>query len=82
MDFAVPADHWIKLKESEKRGKYQDLNRELKNPMNMKVIVILVVIDVLSTVIQGFVQKMENLEIRGGDRDHLTHKIVEVGQNT
>ena len=30
MDFAVLADHKIKLKESEKRGKYLDIVRELK----------------------------------------------------
>ena len=30
MDFAVPADHWIKLKESEKKDKYLDLARELE----------------------------------------------------
>ena len=30
VDFAVPADHRIKLKEYEKRGKYLDLARELK----------------------------------------------------
>ena len=30
VDFAVPADHRIKLKESEKIGKYYDLARELK----------------------------------------------------
>ena len=29
-DFAVSADNGIKLKESEKKGKYQDLSRELK----------------------------------------------------
>ena len=30
-DFAVPGDHRIKLKESEKRDKYLGLARELKN---------------------------------------------------
>ena len=30
LDFAVPADHRIKLKESEKKDKYLDLARELK----------------------------------------------------
>ena len=30
VDFAVPADHRIKLKESEKKFKYLDLARELK----------------------------------------------------
>ena len=31
VDFAVPADHWIKQKECEKKDKYLDLARELKN---------------------------------------------------
>ena len=33
MDFAVPVDHGIKLKESEKKNKYVDLARELKKTM-------------------------------------------------
>ena len=33
VDFAVPADHGIKLKECEKRDKYLDLARELKKTM-------------------------------------------------
>ena len=37
MDFAVPAKHKIKLKESEKRDKYLDLTRELKKLRNIKV---------------------------------------------
>ena len=31
MDFAIPTDHKVKQKESEKRDKYQDLARERKN---------------------------------------------------
>ena len=31
VDFAVPADHRIKLKKCEKKDKYLDLARELKN---------------------------------------------------
>ena len=31
VDFAVPADHRIKLKECEKKDEYHDLARELKN---------------------------------------------------
>ena len=30
VDFAVPVDHRLNLKESEKKGKYLDLARELK----------------------------------------------------
>ena len=33
VDFAVSADHWIKLKESEKKDKYLDLAKELKKTM-------------------------------------------------
>ena len=33
VDFAVPSDHRIKLKECEKRDKYLDLARELKKTM-------------------------------------------------
>ena len=31
VDFAVPADHRIKLKDREKKGEYLDIARELKN---------------------------------------------------
>ena len=31
VDFAVPADHWVKLKECEKKDKYLDIARELKS---------------------------------------------------
>ena len=35
VDFAVPADHRIKLKECKKRDKYLDLTKELKKLWNM-----------------------------------------------
>ena len=44
VDFAVPADYRIKLKECEKRDKYLDLARELKKLWNMKVTIIPIVI--------------------------------------
>ena len=50
VDFAVPADHRIKLKECEKRDKYLDLARELKKLWNMKVTIIPIVIGVFGTV--------------------------------
>ena len=40
VDFAVLADHRIKLKESEKKDKYLDLDRELKKLWNMKMTII------------------------------------------
>ena len=50
VDFAVPADHRIKLKECEKRDKYLDLARELKKLWNMQVTIILIVIGAFGTV--------------------------------
>ena len=35
-DFAVPADHRIKLKECEKKDKYLDLARELKKAVELE----------------------------------------------
>ena len=51
-NFAVPADHRVKLQESEKKDKYLDLARELKKLVNMKVTVILIIIGTF-TVIKG-----------------------------
>ena len=44
VDFAVPADHRIKLKECEKKDKYPYLARELKKLWNMQVTIIPIVI--------------------------------------
>ena len=40
VDFVVPADQRVKLKESEKKDKYIDLAKKLKKLWNMKVAVI------------------------------------------
>ena len=65
MEFAVPADHVVKLKESKKRDKYQDLAREMKKLWNIKVMVIPIENGVLGSVTKGLVQRPEELEIRG-----------------
>ena len=44
MDFAIPVDYRVQLKESEKRNKYPDVARELKKLRNMKVTFIPIVI--------------------------------------
>ena len=59
MDFAVPADHRIKLKECEKKDKYLDLDRELKKQWNMKVTIIPIVIGVFGTVTKGLLKGLE-----------------------
>ena len=65
VDFAVPADHWIKLKECEKRDKYLDLARELKKLWNMQVTIIPVVIGAFGTLIKGLQKGLGDLEVGG-----------------
>ena len=63
--FAVPADRRIKLKECEKRDKYIDLARELKELWNMKVTIIPIVIGAFGTVTKGLLKGLEDLEVCG-----------------
>ena len=66
MDFAVPADHRVKLKESKKKDMYLDLLAwGLKKLWNMKVTFIPIVIGALGTVTKELVKRQEDLEIRG-----------------
>ena len=65
VDFAVPADHRIKLKECEKRDKYLDLARELKKLWNMEVTIVPIVIGAFSTVTKGLLKSLKDLEVGG-----------------
>ena len=66
VDFAVPADHRIKLKECEKRDKYLDFARELKKLWNMKVTIIPIVIGAFGMITKVLLKSLEDLEV--GDR--------------
>ena len=65
MDFAVRADHRVKLKENERKAKYLDLARELKKLWNVRVTIVPIVINALGTITKGFIKGLEDLEIRG-----------------
>ena len=65
VDFAVPADHTIKLKEWEKKDKYLDLARELKKLWNMKVTIVRIVIGAFGTVTKGLLMGLEGVEVGG-----------------
>ena len=68
VDFAVSADHKIKLKQCEKEDKYLDLARELKKLLNMQVTII--------AIRTGGVDGWQT----GGD--HPNDSIIENDQNT
>ena len=65
MDFAVPADHRVKMKENEKMDKPLDLARERKKLWNMKVKVIPIVVGAFGTVPKSFEKRLEEVGIRG-----------------
>ncbi len=64
VDFAVPADNKINLKECEKHN-YLDLARELKKLWNMKVTIVPIVIGALGTITKGLLKDLEDLEVGG-----------------
>ena len=70
MDFAVPADFRIKVKESEKKDKYLDPAREL----NMKVPIIPIGISAFGTVTKGLLKGPEDLQ--RGRRAETTETIT------
>ena len=78
MDFAVPAEHRIKLKENENKDKYLDLARELKKLSTMKVKIIPIVIGDFCTVTKGLLKGLN----KRTSRDHPKYCIIEIGQNT
>ena len=82
MDFAVPAGHRIKLKESEKKDKYLDLARKLKKNVEHES-------DVYTNCNwcswyshQRIDTRTGGLEDKRTNRDHPNYCIIEIGQNT
>ena len=63
VDFAVSADHRIKLKECEKKDKNFDLTRELKKKLwNMQVTIIPIVIGAFGTMTKGLLKRQHYFE--------------------
>ena len=65
VDFAVPADHRIKLNECEKKDKYLDLARELKKLWNTKVTIVPIVVGAFGTVTKRLSKGLEDLKVGG-----------------
>ena len=80
VDFAVPVDHRIKLKECEKKDKYLDLARELKKPWNMQVTIIPIVIGAFGTETKGLLKGLEELEVGGRAETIQTTALLRTGR--
>ena len=61
MDFAIPANHRVNIKQSEKTNEYTDLARELKKQWGMRVTMIPIVDGTVSKGLEG---RLVELEIR------------------
>ena len=80
VNFAVPTDHRIKLKEYEKKDKYLDLARELKKLWNMKVTIKPIVIGAFVTVTKGLLKELEDLEVSGRVEVIQTTTLLRTGR--
>ena len=76
VDFTVPADHRINLKECEKKDKYLDLARELKKLRNMQVTIIPIVIGAFGIVTKGLLKGLEDLEVGGREETTQTTTLL------
>ena len=65
MNFAVPVDNRMEIKESKKIDKYMDLAKELRKLWDMKVTIIPVVAGVLKTAPKDMKRRLGKLAIRG-----------------
>ena len=63
VDFAVPADHKINLKESEKKDKHLDIDRGFKKLWNMKVTIVPIVIGVFGAITKELLKGLEDLKV-------------------
>ena len=78
VDFDVPADHGVKLKDSEKRDKYLYLARELRKLWNMNVMVIPIAVGALGTI----PKETGRLTNPSTSRDNPECSITKIGQKT
>ena len=62
IDFTVPGDRTVKIKENEKRDKFLDLALELRRLWNIKGTVIPIVTDALQTISKILLKQMEEFE--------------------
>ena len=78
VDFAVPADHRVKIKE---RDKYFDLARELRKLWSMRVTVIPIVIGAFRIVPKGLEKGTGRVGNWRTSRGHPNYSIIEISQN-
>ena len=76
MDFAVPANHIVQMKESEEINKYLDLVRDLKNLRSKKLTMIAMIVDTLGTVTKDMQKRQAKIGNQRKNPDHTDHGII------
>ena len=82
MDFAILADHRVKLKESEKRDKYLNLARELKKTMEHEGDGDTSSNECAQNNPQMIGKEIGRLGNKRMNRDHPDYSIIKISQNT
>ena len=80
VDFVVPANHRINVKECEKKDNNFDLASKLKTRENNEVTIMPIVIGALGTITKGLLKGLEFLEVGGRVESILNDSIAENGQ--
>ena len=80
MDFALSADHRIKLKECKKKVKYLDLAKELKKLWYMKVTIVLNMMGAFITVTKRLLKRLEDLQSGGRVETIQTTALLETAR--
>ena len=63
MDFAIPMDYHIRVKEEEKIDKYMDLAAEVRRQFRVKAVIVPIVLGALQTVPAKLSESLKKLEI-------------------
>ena len=66
VDFAVPVDHRINLKECAKKDMYLDLVKKLKKLWNMNITIVPIVIVAFGTITKGFLKAWKTWKLADG----------------
>ena len=69
MGFVILAEHWVRIKENEKRDQFLEYTGNLKMFLNMKVKFLPVVIGVLETIPKGLEEETERIGNQWNDLD-------------
>ena len=81
VDFAVLADHNVKIKEGKKKENYLDLAWELKKLWNMKVKGISIIFRALEMIPEGLIRRLEDLEIGRAEKSPGNLRRFAAAQN-